>query len=73
MASILLLGLFIGMQHALEADHIAAVASIAARQSSVRRIVYHGVVWGIGHTITLMMFAGAVLFLDQAIDEALSA
>ena len=30
MASILLLGLFIGMQHALEADHIAAVASIAA-------------------------------------------
>ena len=73
MASILLLGFFIGMQHALEADHIAAVASIAARQSSVRRIVYHGVVWGIGHTITLMMFAGAVLFLDQAIDEALSA
>ena len=73
MASILLLGLFIGMQHALEADHIAAVASIAARQSSVRRIVCHGAVWGIGHTITLMMFAGAALFLDQAIDEALSA
>ena len=73
MASILLLGLFIGMQHAFEADHIAAVASIAARQSSVRRIVCHGAVWGIGHTITLMMFAGAALFLDQAIDEALSA
>jgi len=73
MASILLLGLFIGMQHALEADHIAAVASIAARQSSVSRIVCHGAVWGIGHTITLMMFAGAALFLDQAIDEALSA
>ena len=73
MASILLLGFFIGMQHALEADHIAAVASIAARQSSVRRIVCHGAVWGIGHTITLMMFAGAALFLDQAIDDALSA
>ena len=73
MASILLLGLFIGMQHALEADHIAAVASIAVRQSSVRRIVCHGAVWGIGHTITLMIFAGVALFLDQAIDEALSA
>jgi len=73
MASILLLGLFIGMQHALEADHIAVVASIAARQSSARRIVCHGAVWGVGHTITLMMFAGAALFLDQAIDEALSA
>jgi ABC-type nickel/cobalt efflux system permease component RcnA len=73
MASILLLGLFIGMQHALEADHIAVVASIAARQSSARRIVCYGAVWGVGHTITLMMFAGAALFLDQAIDEALSA
>ena len=72
MVSILLLGLFIGMQHALEADHIAAVASIAVRQSSVSRIVRHGAVWGVGHTITLMMFAGAALFLDQAIEEALS-
>ena len=73
MASILLLGLFIGMQHALEADHIAAVASIAVRKSSVGRIVRHGAVWGIGHTITLMTFAGTALFLDQAIDEVFSA
>ena len=72
MVSILLLGLFIGMQHALEADHVAAVASIAVRRSSVSRIVRHGAVWGIGHTITLMIFAGAALFLDQAIEEALS-
>ena len=73
MASILLLGLFIGMQHAFEADHIAAVASIAVRKSSVGRIVRHGAVWGIGHTITLMTFAGTALFLDHAIDEVFSA
>ena len=73
MASILLLGLFIGMQHAFEADHIAAVTSIAVRKSSVGRIVRHGAVWGVGHTITLMTFAGTALFLDQAIDEAFSA
>ena len=72
MASILLLGLFFGMQHALEADHIAAVASIAVRKSSVGRIVRHGAVWGIGHTITLMTFAGTALFLDHAIDEVFS-
>ena len=73
MASILLLGLFIGMQHALEADHIAAVASIASRQKSLRRIVGHGAVWGLGHTITLMAFAGAALFLDLAIGDSLAA
>jgi len=70
--SILLLGLLIGMQHALEADHVAAVASIAARQSSVARIVRHGAVWGIGHTLTLMLFAGAAVLLDLAIGEAIA-
>ncbi len=72
MTSILFLGLFIGMHHAIEADHIAAVASIAARQSSVRRIVTHGVVWGLGHTITLMVFAGAAMYLNLAVGGQLS-
>ena len=55
------------MQHALEADHLAAVSSIAARQSSVKRIVFHGAVWGIGHTLALMGFAGTVLALGLEI------
>jgi len=72
MTSILLLGLFIGMQHALEADHIAAVASIAARETSVRRVVTHGAVWGVGHTLTLMGFAGAALYLNLAVGAEMS-
>ena len=55
-AGILGLGLVIGMQHALEADHVAAVSSIAVRQRNVRRIIAHGAIWGAGHTITLMLF-----------------
>ena len=35
MSSILLLGVLIGMHHAMKADHIAVVASIAADQASV--------------------------------------
>lgn len=63
MTSVLFLGLIIGMQHALEADHVAAVASIAAKETTVRRIVAHGSVWGLGHMVTLTVFAGgAVLF-----------
>src|SRR3954452_5191907 len=42
MFAVLGLGFLLGMQHALEADHIAAVSSIAARRSDFRDIVKHG-------------------------------
>jgi len=57
------------MQHALEADRIAAVSSIAARCSEVFDIVKHGLTWGLGHTLTLFAFAGAALPLGRAIPE----
>lgn len=72
MISILLLGLLIGLQHALEADHVAAVSSIVARETSVSRIVKMGAVWGLGHTLTLMIFAGAVIAFDLSIGTRLA-
>jgi High-affinity nickel-transport protein len=72
MIGILSLGFLLGMQHALEADHIAAVSSIAARRSHVGDIVKHGLTWGLGHTMTLFVFAGAAILLGQAIPEHLA-
>jgi hypothetical protein len=72
MFGILSLGFLLGMQHALEADHIAAVSSIAARRSEVSDIVKHGLTWGLGHTLTLFAFAGAAILLGHAIPEALA-
>jgi hypothetical protein len=72
MFGILGLGFLLGMQHALEADHIAAVSSIAARRSHVADIVRHGLTWGLGHTLTLFVFAGAALLLGHAIPEAVA-
>ena len=72
MLGILGLGFLLGMQHALEADHIAAVSSIAARRSNVADIVKHGLTWGIGHTLTLFTFAGAALVLGRAVPETLA-
>jgi cytochrome c biogenesis protein CcdA len=69
MFGILGLGFVLGMQHALEADHIAAVSSIAARRSNVGDIIRHGLTWGLGHTITLSLFAGAAIVLGHAIPE----
>src|ERR1700712_33062 len=57
------------MQHALEADHIAAVSSIAARRTHIGDIVRHGLTWGLGHTLTLFVFAGAAILLGHAIPE----
>lgn len=70
MFGILSLGFLLGMQHALEADHIAAVSSIAARRSRVGDIVKHGLTWGLGHTLTLFVFAGFAILLGRAIPEA---
>src|SRR5215472_1754618 len=72
MLGILSLGLLLGMRHALEADHIAAVSSIAARRSDVADIVKHGLTWGLGHTLTLFAFAGAAILAGRAIPENLS-
>ncbi len=73
MISILLFGLLIGMQHALEADHVAAVSSMVSREKTLRGIVRHGAFWGVGHALTLMIFAGAVVGLGLAISEQLAA
>ena len=72
MFGILGLGFLLGMQHALEADHIAAVSSIAARRSRVSDIVRHGLTWGLGHTLTLFVFAGAAILLGRAIPETIA-
>jgi hypothetical protein len=72
MFGILGLGFLLGMQHALEADHIAAVSSIAARRTHVGDIVRHGLTWGLGHTLTLFAFAGAAILLGRAIPESLA-
>ena len=72
MFGILGLGFLLGMQHALEADHIAAVSSIAARRSHIGDIVKHGLTWGLGHTLTLFVFAGIAILLGRAIPETLA-
>lgn len=67
LTSILLLGLLLGMRHAMDADHLAAVAALATRSGSLAHTVRQGAAWGAGHTITLMIFGGAVLVLGLVV------
>jgi len=71
-SGILLLGLVIGLQHALEADHVAAVSSIASGETSMKRIVMHGTLWGIGHTVMLGAVAGTAIYIGKAVDESVA-
>ena len=66
------LGFLIGLQHALEADHIAAVASLASDKTGLRRIARHGAIWGLGHAITLGAFGGAVFALKLSLTETVA-
>jgi sulfite exporter TauE/SafE len=68
----ILFGFLLGLQHALEADHIAAVASIAADKKGFRPILRHGALWGLGHAVTLGAFGGAVYALKLTLDERLA-
>ena len=69
MLSVLFLGFVIGLQHALEADHVAAVSSLVCGKSGVKRIARHGAIWGLGHTMVLAVFGGGVIFLKMTIDD----
>jgi hypothetical protein len=72
MLSFLILGFFIGMRHALEADHVAAVSSLATRSATPRECVRQGVFWGLGHTFTLFLVGSGVLLLDRVLPERLA-
>lgn len=67
--ALLLLGLLFGMQHATEADHLAAVATLVTRERHLGAAVRQGVFWGLGHTLTLFAFGGAVLVIGIALSD----
>jgi hypothetical protein len=72
MIEILLMGFLLGMRHAMESDHVAAVASLVTRSPSMRESLRLGSMWGLGHTVTLFLFGSAVMLLDHMIPERLA-
>lgn len=70
--SILSLGFVLGLKHAVEADHLAAVSTIASERRSVLSSSLVGALWGLGHTISLMIAGTAVIVLHFQITERTS-
>ncbi len=64
-------GLLVGMAHALEADHMAAVATMMEREGNRKRLILRGAFWGVGHTISLFAICSVVLLFGLSISERL--
>src|SRR3954468_7490190 len=56
------LGFALGLKHATEADHLAAVSTIVSEMRSVLGAARVGALWGLGHT-TSLFFAGLLVIL----------
>jgi hypothetical protein len=69
--SILALGFFLGMRHATDSDHVIAITTIVSRQRNVLSAGFTGMLWGIGHSITLFMFGGAIILFGVVIPQRL--
>lgn len=57
----ILLGVLLGLRHATDADHVVAVTTIVARERSLLRAARVGAVWGVGHTLTLLVLGGSIV------------
>ncbi|HEX6124395.1 MAG TPA: hypothetical protein VFZ23_03405, partial [Pyrinomonadaceae bacterium] len=71
--SVLLIGFLLGLQHAVEADHLAAVSTIVSEKKSLLTASIVGGMWGLGHTIALFAVGVLVIFLKLQISETIEA
>ena len=61
------LGFVLGVRHATDPDHVIAVSTIVSRQRSIRQAGVIGVLWGVGHTITIFCVGAAIILFNVVI------
>ena len=68
---VLAVAVLLGLRHASDPDHVAAVTTLVAsgRDRAVRRAAELGVAWGLGHALTLFAFGLPILLLNAYLPE----
>jgi high-affinity nickel-transport protein len=64
---LMLLGLFLGVRHATDPDHVIAVTTIVSRQRSPFGAALIGAAWGLGHTLTILLVGGGIILFGWVI------
>src|SRR5262245_29174193 len=67
------LGSLLGMRHALEPDHLAAVTTLVAGERSGYKGAWLGACWGAGHTLTLVLVGASLVVLRTQMPPSVSA
>jgi high-affinity nickel permease len=65
--SIVVLGFFLGMRHATDPDHVVAVSTIVSRHRSIKHAAVIGGLWGVGHTLTILLVGGGIILFGWVI------
>src|ERR1700757_114023 len=65
--TILAIGFFLGMRQATDPDHVIAVSTIISREPSLGRAGWIGALWGLGHTLTILLVGAAIILFNVAI------
>lgn len=68
-----LLGVALGMRHAVEPDHLAAVSTLASEQRTARAGLWLGALWGLGHSASLFVVGGTLAFVGAQMPARLAA
>ena len=70
-AVVLLVGVLLGLRHATDPDHIAAMTTLVAsgRERAARSGARLGAWWGVGHGITLVVFGVPILLAEHFLPE----
>ncbi len=71
--TVLVIGFLLGLQHAVEADHLAAISTLVSEKKSLFTASIIGGLWGLGHTISLFVVGIFVIFLKLQISETIEA
>ncbi len=69
--AVCLLGFFLGMRHATDPDHVIAVTTIVTRQRSTGGAAVIGALWGVGHTLTILVVGAGIILLGWVIPPRL--
>lgn len=72
MLTTLAIGFLLGMEHALDADHVVAVSAMVSRYRNLRRSSLVGIIWGLGHTATLLLVGLLVILFKVTIPDRLA-
>jgi ABC-type nickel/cobalt efflux system permease component RcnA len=68
----IVLGMLLGLRHAFEPDHLTAISTLVGETHDLRSGALLGALWGVGHTISLVVVAVVLMLIGASLPERAS-